>query len=164
MRHLRLGRLAAGVLAGIVLATGTLVYVLDRPPELTPFFAPVSLSGRVPVVFGAIGQYLPTFAHVFSFSVLTALLLADRPRGALAACSSWFMLDSAFEAGQHPAVAAHVRDWLPDSIRSAGILRPIGDYFSGGTFDPLDLLSIAIGALTAYGLLLRVADDQRSDA
>ena len=76
----------SGFLGCAVLAVGTLVYVLDRAPELTPFFAPINISDLLPPVFGALGQSLPTFAHAFALSVLTGLLVVDQRRHALAAC------------------------------------------------------------------------------
>ena len=156
-------RRMAGLLACVVLAIGALVYLLDRPPEFTPFFAPFSVSGLFPPVFGAVGQSLPTFAHVFSFSIFTALLLKDARRGVVAACCGWLVADAAFEAGQHPAIAAMLSAWLPSGGAFAELVQPIRNYFMSGTFDPWDLLSIALGAGAACGLLFWAIDQDRDD-
>ncbi len=55
-----------------VLLLGTAVYFLDRPWEQTIFVpGDLSLFPLTPSVFGVIGHSLPTFAHVFAFSLLT---------------------------------------------------------------------------------------------
>ncbi|MDH3421199.1 MAG: hypothetical protein OEM78_17150 [Gammaproteobacteria bacterium] len=151
-------------LAVFVLVLGTLVYVLDRPAELVPFFAPFSLAHLTLPLFGKFGQSLPTFTHVFAFSVLTGLLLSGTRRAALAACLSWFTLDTAFEVGQHAAVAGKLMACIPSGLESAPVLRHTRDYFMNGTFDPWDLLSIAVGAVAAYAVILWTAERQSKDA
>jgi len=77
-----------------VLMLGTLVYVLDRSSESVPFFSAISLADTLPPVFGRMGESLPTFAHVFAFSLLTAAWLGRGRRNAVAACLGWFGMDT----------------------------------------------------------------------
>jgi hypothetical protein len=137
-----------------VLLLGTLVYVLDRSPAQVPVLSALSLFGQLPPIFGAIGHSLPTFAHVFAFSVLSAVVLGNSRSVALWACLGWSGIDAAFEAGQHPLVWERVGALIPSGFSQLVVLAPIKSYFALGTFDARDLLSIALGALCAY-LLLR---------
>ena len=56
-------------------------------------------------MFGIVGHSLPTFAHVFAFSLLTAALLTGERKTAITVCLGWFVVEAAFEVGQHPAIA-----------------------------------------------------------
>ncbi len=89
-------------LGGLLL--GTLVYLVDRPPDQTYFLYSssinISLHDTLPNLFGIIGNSLPAFIHVFSFILMTAGLIFCQKRGYLIICLSWFFVDSAFEFGQ----------------------------------------------------------------
>jgi len=136
-----------------VLFVGTLVYVLDRSSASVPFFSVVSLADTLPPVFGRMGESLPTFAHVFAFSLLTAAWLGGGERAGLLACLGWFGVDTALEAGQHPQIAEGLVQFIPDSFEGFPILNQADGYFVSGTFDAWDLISIAVGAATAYVLI-----------
>jgi len=136
--------------AGFALGLGTLVYVLDRSSASVPFFSAVSLGDTLPPVFGRLGESLPTFSHVFAFSVLTAAWFGGGTRAGLWACVGWFGVDTAFEAGQHPQIAEGLVQFIPDWFEDLPILAQAGSYFVSGTFDGWDLISIAIGAAVAY--------------
>lgn len=134
----------------VALGLGILVYVIDRPPGLTAL--PESLTLFQPTVrfFGAVGQSLPAFAHVFGFSLLTMALLGRGPGAAIAVCGGWALVNAAFELGQHPTIADELTRLIPSWFERLPILDRTQSFFSYGTFDSLDLLSIAIGALAAY--------------
>ena len=136
--------------AVFVLVLGTLVYVLDRSSESVPFFSAVSLAHLLPGLFGRIGESLPTFSHVFAFSLLTAAWFGGGRNTGLAACLVWFGVDAAFEVGQHPQIAPELAQLVPAWFDSLPILSQSGGYFLLGTFDAWDLTSIAMGAGTAY--------------
>jgi hypothetical protein len=138
------------VVAVSVLVIGALVYVLDRPTGAVPFFTTVSLDGQLPSVFGTIGNSLPTFAHVFALSVLTAAWLGRKKCAGLSACLFWFGLDTAFEVGQHPQVAQRIVQFMPSWFERLPLLEQADTYFLAGTFDTWDLISIAAGAAAAY--------------
>lgn len=134
----------AGLLA---LAAGTLVYVVDRPSEATAFLGAINLSAMLPPLYGPLGASLPTFAHALAFSLLTAACLGGQRLAGLAGCCAWLVIDTGFELGQLPAIAAHIPATVP-----AGF-APVRDYFVRGTFDPADLISIFIGTCVAAGVI-----------
>jgi len=139
-----------GVVAILVLTIGACVYVLDRPAESAPFFTAISLDGLVPNMFGRVGDHLPTFSHVFAFSLLTAACLGGGRRAGLWACLTWFGIDVTFEVGQHPEIAEHMVRIIPDWFESMPILKHAKGYFLSGTFDVWDVLSIVVGAIAAF--------------
>jgi len=139
-----------------VLGVGVLVYVVDRPAGATAL--PENLTFFQPTIrfFGVLGQSLPSFVHVFAFSVLTTALLGASRRVAIAACAGWALVNAAFEFGQHPLIAARLSQLTPSWFGNIPILARTQGYFLYGTFDPLDLLFIALGALSAYLLMKRM--------
>jgi hypothetical protein len=132
------------------LGLGVLVYVVDRPPSLTALPESITLFEPTVTFFGAVGQSLPAFAHVFAFSLLTMALLGGGRRTAITVCAGWFLVDTASELGQHPAIAASLAGLTPSWFEAIPILHRTDDLFRYGTFDPLDLVSIALGVFAAY--------------
>ena len=144
-----------------VLLLGTAVYFLDRPWEQTIFVpGDLSLFHLTPSVFGGIGHSLPTFAHVFAFSLLTIALVGGAKRAAITVCLGWFLVDASFEMGQHPQVASGLSSLIPPWFEHLPVLDRTPSYFLYGTFDPLDLVSAALAALAAY-LVIRRTQRQR---
>jgi len=134
----------------IVLLTGALVYLLDRPAASVPFFAQVSLADRFPIGLGMLGLSLPTFTHTFAFSALTATLMGERQKATAVACLSWLVIECAFEFGQSAIVSSRLASLISTRFASLPVLSQTRDYFIYGTFDSWDLLSIGIGAISAY--------------
>ncbi|MBW2311114.1 MAG: hypothetical protein JRF35_08580 [Deltaproteobacteria bacterium] len=135
---------------------GTLVYLIDRPPEATYFMhfsrVKVSLYGILPNVFGVIGNSLPDFLHVFSFILLTAGLLSWGKRGSLVICLGWLFIDFIFELFQKfNALPLRI---IPEWFRGIPFLENTQNYFRHGTFDLLDLIAISLGTVTAYFVVL----------
>lgn len=129
-----------------VLISGMWVYIVERAPEAAPFFSTVSLYHRLPSVLGAVSASLPSFAHAFSFSIITALAMGPRRRLVLWSCLSWLFINFVFEIGQHSTVSS--------TIGSSPLFsETLSSYFEAGTFDPIDLFSIFLGVTTAYLLL-----------
>lgn len=142
---IRLALLGCGVLA-----IGALVYVLDRPADSVHLLPNAfSLGSAHDARFGALGNHLPAFAHAYGFILLTAAV-SPAFFSVLAICVFWWAIDSLFEIGQHPAVAAHVAGALPAWLKRIPVFDNTGSYFLRGTFDPVDLMAIALGALAAY--------------
>jgi len=137
------------------LAIGVLVYALDRPAGQT-YFIPdtLNISTGLHSAFGALGNHLPTFFHTLSFCLITAALLNVRTTGALVICTSWLIVDAAFEIGQHADIAPLLINRIPEWFSRLPVLENTASYFLHGRFDPLDLLSILLGALTAFVLIL----------
>jgi hypothetical protein len=145
------------ILIGIAgLFAGTLVYLIDRPPDQTYFVSwskiTVGLFDAHPNVFGAVGNYLPDFLHVFSFILITAGLLACQKAGCIIICLSWFTVDFVFELFQKfNTVPLKI---IPGWFKGIPFLENAESYFSRGTFDIFDLMAIATGSVIAYFILL----------
>jgi len=144
------------ILTGIglsAIAVGMSVYLIDRNPTLVPFFSSFSLYGLVPPVFGDQGFSLPTFTHAFGLSVLTVVLLGARGTAALCVCCSWLAIDLTLETAQHPAIATRIGSAIDAGPTWMSMLEPVHRYTAYGTYDPLDMLSIILGAGLAFALV-----------
>ncbi|MEJ2725239.1 MAG: hypothetical protein P8175_11480 [Deltaproteobacteria bacterium] len=145
----------AQLLAGALsLTVGLFVYLLDRPAGGAYFLyrtgTAFTLHDALPnFLFGPFGGNLPTFIHVFSFSLLTAGLLACKKRGCQIVILLWLITDCAFELGQKFVRIS------PDVFNGIPILENTGSFFVNGTFDPLDLVAATAGAAAAYLFLVR---------
>lgn len=145
------------ILIGVAaLLLGSLVYLIDRPPDQTYFIysAPVSISlyNIFPALFGAIGNSLPAFIHVFSFSLITAGLLSCRERGCDIVCLSWLFVDFSFELGQkYSALPLKI---IPGWFNGIPFLENSANYFQHGTFDVFDVAAITLGGVMAYLALI----------
>jgi hypothetical protein len=87
------------------------------------------------------------------------VLLPSTPRYARSACLVWFAVDSAFEIAQHPAITPMIAAAVPGWFAQIPLLDNTTAYFRFGTFDPLDLAAITVGALAAW---LTIELSQRS--
>jgi hypothetical protein len=150
-------RAALLVFVGCVsLSLGLLVYLADRVAShavLVPSIAP--LGGRN--LFGALGQWLPSFVHPLAFSLFTAAVLRPSAVACCAACTFWGVVNVAFEVGQHPALGALWTAALRSGAGDWAIARSTLNYFLHGTFDPYDVCAATLGALAA-GALLQCVD------
>lgn len=145
------------------LLLGTLVYLVDRPPDQIYFVlkSPINISlfKTLPNLFGYIGNILPSFIHVFSFILITASLISCRKNGYLFICLGWFLVDCAFEFGQkYKSLFSKV---FPEWFESILFLENIDNYFRYGTFDYIDLTAITFGAVMAYFVLLVTNKNKR---
>jgi hypothetical protein len=142
------------VLIGLAaLGVGVLVYLVDRPAAQSVVPSAISLFALTPTVFGVLGHSLPTFVHVMAFILLTTAVLAGGKSTAVAVCLGWFALEAVFELGQHPAIAPALSTAIPSWFAHFPILNQTDRYFLNGTFDPMDLLAIVLGAAVAYVLI-----------
>lgn len=139
-----------GVAIG-ALGVGVLVYMLDRQAEFV-YFLPgwLSLNSMTGSFFGSIGNYLPTFIHVYAFILLTVVVAVPSITKLIPVCLVWFTLDSLFEVAQLHPIAQWIGRHTPGWFSGIPFLENTADYFLMGTFDALDLLSIATGTLAAY--------------
>lgn len=144
------------VIGVIALFLGSLVYLVDRPPDQTYFVysssVNISLYNILPSIFGPVANSLPAFIHVFSFILITAGLISYQERGCLFICLSWFLVDCAFELGQK------FNTWcskiIPNWFVGIPFLENTENYFLKGTFDFVDLAAITVGTVLAYFVLL----------
>lgn len=139
------------LIAIIALSIGLLVYLLDRQPDRV-YFLSHGLSlvhGRHPL-FGVMGDHLPTFVHVYAFISLTVAIAGSSNTRLLRICTLWFVIASLFECGQHPLLAPRIAAALPAWFAHVPILDNTAAFFLKGTFDLLDLWSIALGTVAGY--------------
>ena len=139
------------IIAISALCIGVLVYVFDRNAEsiyLLPNW--LSFNSTTGSFFGTIGNYIPTFVHVYAFILLTAAVAVPSITSIIPVCLSWFSLDSLLEVAQISSIARWIAMHTPDWFSGIPLLENTASYFMLGTFDALDLVSIAAGTLAAY--------------
>jgi len=138
--------------AFLALVFGGGIYLLERPAgtaALLPSFQLVSSSW--------LGQHLPGFCHVFSFSILTSYALQPWQAAPLLGCLFWVGINSLFEAGQIDVIASGIASAWPDWLQEWPVLAHVDAYFLAGTFDPVDILFVVLGGLAAYCLMQRTS-------
>jgi hypothetical protein len=144
---------------------GILVYLVDRPPDQTYFvdksFVNISLYHILPNLYGIIGNSLPSFAHVFSFILITAGLIASKKREFVIICLFWFSIDSVFELGQKFSTV--FIKFIPDWFASIPFLENTGNYFARGTFSFGDMAAITIGTITAFIFLIITSEMRKAN-
>lgn len=137
------------------LAIGVLYYALARRPEHVYFIAhwlPAHYASRA--ALGGIGAHIPTFLHVYSFILLTMVFTAADAARLIPICMAWFTLETIFEIAQLHSIALWIAAHTPSWFTGIPFLENAANYFLFGTFDILDLLSIATGTLAAYMTVL----------
>lgn len=141
-----------GVLGGLALATGLLVYLADRDPARAALIPAVAaLAGSH--LFGAIGQWLPSFVHPFAFSLFTAAVRPLHMRSIYRPCLLWWAVNVAFEAAQLPPSNAAIAEGMQSMFGQAWLPALLSSFFLSGTFDVGDLVAATAGALAAAGVL-----------
>lgn len=153
-------QIGIGLLALII---GALVYIVDRPPGQTYFVyesgLDISLYKTIPNLFGAIGNVLPEFSHVFAFILITSGILSAGKTGTMVMTFFWFLTDILFEFGQKFGSAA--ADLTPIWFESIPYLDNTSVYFKNGTFDWLDMAAIIAGSVCAYFVLIKTMKGNR---
>jgi len=136
---------------GALLIT-SLVYLIDRPINHTYILKELNISFHkfLPNIFGEFSDIIPGFGHVFSFSLITAGFIENEKTKYLIVCTSWFFIDVFFEIIQ--LLSYNISTY--DSI--------IYFYVGNGTFDIFDLLSITIGSISAYFVLLLLNSEKQN--
>ena len=153
----------AQVLVGCsALFLGFLLYLLHRPLDTYFVFfikAHDASSYGISPSFNAIAGALPSFLHVFAFSLILGGILSCRKRGYPIICCTWFFINVLFELGQRHAIAAS--QMVPTWFGQVFILENMQNYFLKGTFDFYDLLASFVGAAAAYCVLLLTIQNRR---
>ena len=139
------------VIATSALCIGALVYVFDRQLESVYFLSKsLSLSSPAVNLFGNVGNYLPTFIHVYAFILLTAACLNASQKQLIYICVTWLFIDLLFEVTQLEPVAQWIASGVANRFDGVLVLENITPYFLHGVFDISDIYSIAAGAVAAY--------------
>jgi hypothetical protein len=139
----------------IALAMGALVYLTDRAASRALLMSGIHLTLSGPL-FGALGQWLPSFVHPFAFSLFTAAVLPPGRVSARRACVVWCLLNIAFELGQLRPVSVFLAQAMRAHLGSTAPVTLIANYLLRGTFDPGDIVAAVLGALTAAAVLNHV--------
>ncbi|MFA7462380.1 MAG: hypothetical protein WCY59_04455 [Anaerovoracaceae bacterium] len=144
------------MLGFVVLCVGVALYLVDRPPEDTYFvyrsLKGLSFHGDVPALFGMLGNFLPGFVHPFSFSLITAGILAPERRGKIAICLFWLATNALFEAGQH--FKDFASSLVPGWFDGIPYLENTAGFFIHGSFDWCDIAAIVSGSCLALFILI----------
>ena len=146
------------------LSLGILFYALVRQPEhvyFLPDWLPAHASSHS--LLSALGDHLPTFIHVYAFILLTMVVAAPPVSRIIPICLAWFILDCLLECAQLKTIGTWIAAHTPDWFASIPFLENTANYFLFGTFDALDLLSIAEGALAAYITILLIMQGGLTD-
>jgi hypothetical protein len=140
------------VLAALLLVVGVLVYAIDRGGAA--YFLAGWTAGHGGVeLFGPFANHLPTFIHVLAVILLTAAVLRPWPKLLPVIALGWFAVECLFELGQLSPFDARIAAALPAWLDDVPVLEVSANYFMNGTCDPLDLLSIGLGAAAAYWIV-----------
>jgi DNA-binding beta-propeller fold protein YncE len=143
------------VIAAIALSVGLLDYLIGRQPEHVYFlFHGFSLAYGHHSAFGVLGNNLPSFVHVYALILLTVAVAGFAKPRLIGTCAAWFVIASLFEIAQHPAISPVIAAAVPAWFTRIPVLDNTAAYLLNGTFDPLDLLSIALGTIAAYATIL----------
>jgi len=147
------------LIAIIALFLGLQVYLYDRQPEHVYFlFHHFSLAHGHHSLFGVLGNYLPSFVHVYAFILLTVAVAGLSNARLIGTCAAWFVVASLFEVAQHPVISPIIAAAVPAWFARVPILDNTAAYFLNGTFDPLDMLSIVLGTIAACVTILPTRD------
>jgi hypothetical protein len=141
-----------GGAALIALGLGVLIYLTDRSATHALLIPAVGKLASVQLV-GAAGLWLPSFLHVFAFSLLTASVLPMGGVGAFHPCLTWWSIDCAFEFAQLPIVAAFVAEEIDSVLGVNHLSRSLTASVMHGTFDVADLLAATAGAFAAAAVI-----------
>ncbi len=141
------------ICGALALLLGTLVYLADRGGLHRALIPAAAVLSSGPV-FGALGQWLPSFAHPFAFSLFTAAARPSIAPPAYGACLGWWVVNVVFEVGQHPRVSAPLAETLQQVLGGGRAADALSNYFLRGTFDVGDIAAATVGAMAAAGVLM----------
>ena len=145
-------RFSLGIIALIL---GSLIYLIERPARESLFIAEsISLFNEGVALFGPLGNHLPTFIHPFAFILITASFCSTKRSSYWLICSTWLTINTLFEIGQHSFVYQNIISHAPPFLADLPFMDTVLSYFKNGHFDPFDILSIFMGVIAAYGVLL----------
>ena len=154
-KNLQISRLGLVMAALAALSIGLAIYMLDRQP-LTVHRLGEGLmpGGSVNGVFGPLGSNLPSFLHVYAFTLLSVAVAAQTHRQVVVIGMAWLLIDGIFEFAQIDRVARFLVAETPAWFSNGPGFGSIADYFLKGVFDPADVLFIAAGSFAAYSTVV----------
>ncbi len=138
--------------AVLLLVVGVIVYAIDRGGAAYFLIGWTASHGEAEL-FGPFGNHLPTFVHSMATILVLAAVLRPWPKLLPAIAFSWFAIECLFEVAQISPLDARVAAVLPAWFYDVPVLEASAGYFINGTYDPLDIFSIALGAAAAYWIV-----------
>jgi hypothetical protein len=150
------------IIGSSVLFGGALFYYFFRSAEHTYFLKFLGnshhLKDFLPPLLAIFENSLPTFIHVVGFTLMTASIIAKQKRGYAAVCLAWFAIDVLFEIGQ--GIDKMIIQIIPNWFSNFLFLENTRNYFLQGRFDYFDLLSIVLGSIIAYNVLIKTKEEK----
>ena len=137
------------------LVLGAVIYLSDRSPGSVYFIQGpmehLSFYSGERTLFGVAGNHLPSFFHVFSFSLLCSAFIPGKVYQGSLVCVFWFLVNTLFELGQKfPDQAA---SFVPTWFSRFPFFENTASFFRNGTYDPWDIVFFALGAGSACAVL-----------
>lgn len=148
----RVGPLIFAASGSLAMVVGLLVYSNDRGASHAAVIPALALVGSG-ALFGAIGQWLPSFVHPFAFSLFTAAAHPSRTSPPYWSCAAWWVVNVVFEVAQLPGINLRIAAGLLDGLGQTWLTRPLANFVLRGTFDVGDLIAATAGALAAASVL-----------
>ncbi len=141
-------------IGSVLLFLGMSVYLFGRPAwqfTLLPDFFYVQWPFTD--IIGHYGGSLPSFLHVFGFSVLSAGIIAFSKKAYIVICSLWALINIVFEILQSDIVLTLYEHTFFGQQLSVTVWNWIESYSLNAVFDYYDILAILLGAISAYWVL-----------
>ena len=139
-------------IACVSLCVGYALYFVGRSGP--PIYAiPDHIEHWISVqpLIAELGGQLPSFLHSYALILLTFIVLGTYSKFNLyLSIALWSMVEVLFEMGQHDLFKRSFIDVIPGWFEYIPVLDISDNYFLHGTFDPLDLLAIAIASVCAW--------------
>lgn len=132
----------------LILVSGVFFYLYSRGVSLFPFIYFPEMNVSLFQNTHEITQSLPSFIHVFAFSIISAEIYNNSRRSIIFFPFLWGIVNIMFEYGQKLS---------PDNILntdSSYMFNSIVNYFSVGTYDSQDVLAIILGVVSSIFFLL----------
>jgi hypothetical protein len=138
----------------LFLLAGSLEYLFNRQPGSAYFLNPIRtivLSVHATInPYGPLGFLAPDFFHPLAFALMSMALLPGTLKARTMICLAWLGVDAAMELAQNYGAA--LAEYLPRWIKKVPVIENLDNYLVYGTFDVCDLIAIAAGILTAFGI------------
>ena len=144
-------------MAAFALLCGAAFYAAFRPagsaqfvPELVTNWLLVTGSA-LPI--GRPADSIPSFVHVFSFGIASAVVLTPRLLHAYLSCGFWLLANGLSEVCQAQTFKARLLEQV--AVSAATPLMHLQSFCYRGVFDPFDIAGAVLGAAAAILWLRR---------
>lgn len=136
------------VVGALALLLGLTFYYFARPEGTVYALSTWSAANKFSNL--PFAEQAPTFLHCYGFILISAAVIGLKQLSAAAIATMWFIFETLFEIAQATYFARVIETILPEQLQQVFLLENMAPYFIKGSFDWLDLLSLALAALCAY--------------